>query len=114
MKNEINLLKNNDNRDDSDEEWIEEFYNFLQGDCPDSISLPRGHQPKLTPKKAMTIIWYLQEHFPLLPDNIEKCWNCDGLFDTHSGGLYWESKGRHYCNSCQHHVPENYDNHQRQ
>ena len=94
----------------SDIELIDEFYSFLQGICPDSITLKRGDQPKLTSKKAFTIIWYLQEHFPLLPDNIEQCWNCDSLFDTDRGGLYWESKGRHYCDGCEHLVPENYDN----
>ena len=113
INNEIRLLKNNQNRTDTDLEWIEEFYQFLQGECPDSITLAWGDQPKLTSKKAFTIIWYLQVHFPILPDRIEKCWNCDDLFDTWSGGLYWESKGRHYCDGCENLVPENYDNNRR-
>ena len=109
MDNEIILLKNNDGRTDTDLEWIEEFYNFLQGKIPESIYLMRGYKPKMTPKKAFEIIWYLQEHFPILPDNIERCNNCDGLYDSNCSGLYWETKGKHYCDGCEYLVPENYD-----
>ena len=70
MSNKINLLKNNNKRTDSDLEWIEEFYNFLQGEVPETIHLPNGHIPKMTAKKAFSIIWYLQEHFSILPDKI--------------------------------------------
>lgn len=105
----IHLLKNNDNIDLSDLEWITEFYYFLQGEVPGSINMVRGHNPKMSAKKAMSIIWYLQEHFPLLPDNLEKCSNCDALFDTHSSGIYWETKGKHFCDGCMHLVPVNYD-----
>jgi len=109
MENEIKLLKNNDNRTDSDVEWIEEFYSFLLGDVPEGIHLGHGHRPKLSRKKALTIIWYLQEHFPILPDHIEECWYCGSIFDVYCEGLYWETKGRHYCGSCTHLVPQNYD-----
>ena len=109
MENEIKLLKNNDNKDWSDQQWIEEFYKFLQGDIPDGITTHKGHQPKLSPKKAMTIIWYLQEHFPLLPDHIEKCSNCNDLYDSWSEGIYWESKGKFFCGNCEELVPQNYD-----
>lgn len=109
MNQEITLLKNNDNRKLDDLEWIEEFYNFLQGEDTDGISFRRGYQPKLNHKKAYSIIYYLQEHCPVFPDTVEKCYNCEELFDTNSSGLYWESKGRHYCDACEHLVPENYD-----
>ena len=109
MNNEIKLIKNNDNRTDSDLEWVKEFNEFLKGKVPYSITMGRGHAPKLSAKKAMAIIWYLQEHFPLLPDHIEKCDVCDELFDSYSEGLYWETKCKHYCGSCQYIVPENYD-----
>lgn len=109
MENEINLLKNNDNRNIDDIAWVEEFYLFLQGELPDSISLGSRCKPKLTAKKAFAIIWYLQEHFPILPDTIEVCWNCGALFDSNNEGLYWETKGRHYCSGCSDLVPENYD-----
>lgn len=109
MNNEINLLKNNDNRDIEDIEWVREFYLFLQGELPDSIRLSNRHKPKLSAKKAFAVIWYLQEHFSILPDSIEVCWNCGYLFDSDAEGLYWETKGRHYCCGCSHLVPENYD-----
>ncbi len=109
MENEIKLLKNNDNRKDSDLEWIEEFYNYLQGEIPITIHLSGGHKPKLSSKKSMAIIWYLQEHFPVFPDTIEKCDNCDSLYDGASSGIYWETKGKFYCDNCSYLVPKNYD-----
>jgi len=80
--------------------WVEEFYNFLQGDIPKGIYLGHGQNPRLSPEKAFSIIWYLQEHFPLLIDNIEKCSNCDSLYDCNSEGLYCETKGKFYCGGC--------------
>ncbi len=109
MKNEIKLLKNNNNRTDSDLEWIDEFYRFLQGEIPENISICRGHKPNMSAKKANTIIWYLQEHFSIFPDTIEKCSNCNSLFDTNSEGIYWETKGKSFCGGCDHLVPYNFD-----
>ena len=112
--NDINFQDNNHESDEvrkdwSHTEWVDEFYRFLQGECPEGITVGIQRQPKLTQKKAFTIIWYLQEHLRILPDNIERCDNCGELFDTHSDGIYWESKGKHFCGGCQHLVPENYD-----
>ncbi len=109
MEKEIKLLKNNDHRTDTDLQWITEFYNFLQGNIPKNIHFVRGHKPKMTAKKAMAIIWYLQEHFSILPDYIEQCDSCNNLFDSDSEGIYWETKGKHYCGGCDHIVPWNYD-----
>lgn len=100
MENEIKLLKNNDNRDISDLEWIEEFYYFLQGTTPEGITLGHGHSPKLTKNKAFAIIWYLQEHFPLLPDQIEKCSVCGDLYNSYSSGYHSEVYNKFWCNSC--------------
>ncbi len=111
MHNEINLLKNNDNRMEPDLERIEKLYEFLKG--TNKSTYLRGHSPKMSAKKAFAIIYYLQEHLPVFPDHIEQCWNCEGIFDTGSEGLYWESKGRHYCGGCSNVVPDNYDNNQR-
>ncbi len=52
---------------------------------------------KLTPKKAFSIIWYLQEHFSILPDTIERCDVCNNLFDSESQGHHSELTGKHYC-----------------
>ena len=93
----------------NDLEWMDEFYKFLQGKVPEEISIGRGHQPKLSEKKANTIIWYLQEHLRILPDNTERCDTCGSLYDSWSEGIYWETKGKHYCGGCDYLVPENYD-----
>jgi len=109
MNREISLFKNNNKREWEDIEWIEEFYEFLQGEIPEAIHLRRGYKPKLSQKKAFSIIYYLQEHFPIIPDHIEQCSNCGSLFDDWSEGVYWETKGKHFCGGCVEHVPENYD-----
>jgi len=109
MTNNIELLKHNERRNNTDLELVEEFYEFLQGKIPESIISTRGYSPKMTQKKAFTIIWYLQEHFSILPDSIERCDNCGGLYDANSEGLYWETKAKHYCGGCSDLVPENYD-----
>ncbi len=67
MANNIQLLKNNDKRDWDDVEWVDEFYRFLTGETPGNINEGKP-MFKLSEKKAYTIIWYLQEHFPILPD----------------------------------------------
>jgi hypothetical protein len=110
MKDEIILLKNNDNRTDSDLEKVQELYRFLTGEeIPKAIHFIRGNVPKMSKNKAFSIIYYLQEHLPLLPDHIEKCSVCGDLFDDQETGIYWESKGKHYCGSCDYLVPDNYD-----
>jgi hypothetical protein len=109
MADKLNLLKNNDNKNLEDQEWIQDFYNFLQGDCPEDLILQRGHQPKLSKKKAFAIIYYLQEILPIIPDSLEQCHNCGSIFDSDKEGLYWQSKGRDYCGNCDYLVPENYD-----
>lgn len=113
MKNEIKFQNENHHsegkKDWTDLEWINEFYKFLQGECPENINLVRGHQPILSQKKAFAIIWYLQEHLSVFPDHIEQCSNCGQLYDTYSEGIYWQSKGKHFCYACEYLVPENYD-----
>ena len=65
---------------------IDELFRFLKGE-----KLPEGthcKMPKLKPKLAFTVIWFLQEHMHCLPDNIEQCQGCEDLFDTDSEGYY--------------------------
>lgn len=107
--NELKLLRNNDDKDWDDLAWLNEFFEFLKGGETTGISFRRGYQPKLSSKKAFSIIYYLQEHLPVFPDTIDMCYNCDQLFNTACSGLYWKSKGRHYCEDCEYLVPENYD-----
>lgn len=95
MSHYIKLLR--DNQGISDLELIDKIYNHLKNDLG------------LKPKKAFSVIYFLQEHVSILPDTIEKCWYCKELFDSSEEGIYWESKGRHYCGCCSDQVPENYD-----
>lgn len=100
MKNEIKLLRNNSKRQDSDLEKIDEFYKFLQGELPEGIKL--GCKLRLSVKKSMAIIWYLQEHLSILPDTIEQCSICKNLFDTINTGHYSELEEKCYCGACDH------------
>ena len=55
----MKLLKNSDKRtkDFTDMDWVKEFYEFLKGkNLPKEIQIMRGHQPKMSAKKAFTII----------------------------------------------------------
>lgn len=90
-------------------QWVDEFYRFLQGGCPNGMEIGTHSQPRLSQKKAFTIIWYLQEHLRVLPDHIERCDTCGELYDSHSAGIYWESRGKFFCDGCSYLVPENYD-----
>ena len=97
--NEIKLLKNNDERTDTDLEWVQEFYQFLKGNSPEVINEGKP-MVKLSPNKAFHIIWYLQEHFPLIPDTIEQCSFCKDLYDSHSSGYHSDLTHKFYCDSC--------------
>lgn len=89
---------------------VKDFYEYLKGESvPDRFILSKHGRPKLTAKKAYQIIYILQEHLRIIPNTYEQCWNCKEIFDTNESGLYWESKGRHYCNGCESLVPYNYD-----
>lgn len=112
-KNEIKFQDQNHHDTDreywSDLEWINEFYGFLKGELPEEISTTRGYEPKMSEKKAYSIIWYLQEHLRILPANIERCNICGELYNSDSEGIYWGTKGKHYCGGCDYLVPQNYD-----
>jgi len=113
MEKEIKFQDNNHLSDEkrkdwNDLEWIDEFYCYLQGEKIENVGNDKPFI-KLSQKKAFHIIWFLQEHLRILPDNIERCSICGELYDSNSSGLYWETKGKFYCNSCSDQVPYNYD-----
>lgn len=109
MKNRIKLFKNNTPfKDRNDMEWIDEFNNFLQGEIPENISMPDEHKVKLTPEQAYSILWYLREHFAILPDDFCKCDNCNRLYDDGREGYYSEvgnEIGHNFCGACDHLAP---------
>ncbi|KKN08142.1 hypothetical protein LCGC14_1059540 [marine sediment metagenome] len=86
------------------------LYEYLKGEgMPTGVSCL---MPKLKPKKAFSVIWFLQEILHCLPDNIEQCDDCKDLYDTDSEGhilddqydldgktlpkKYWG----HWCDNC--------------
>ena len=71
-------------------EQMQEFFDFLKGKTEDEV---RG-SPKLTKKKAFSVIYYLQEKLRILPDNYEMCFACQSLFDTHRGGTTIDADGK--------------------
>jgi hypothetical protein len=101
MENKIKLQKNNDNRDWSDVERIQEFHDFLQGEIPNGMYFSDDYKVNLTPEQSSAIIWYLQEHFPVFPDSIEMCDDCKRMYDSDSEGCYYEIEGKHYCGACE-------------
>lgn len=90
------ICKNNNEKNWDDR--IEELHAFLQGTLPEGVIMKRP--PKLTPKMAMAIIWFLQEKTEVLPDHYEMCCQCKDIFDSYSGGNYDENTGKHHCENC--------------
>lgn len=77
MKNEITL------------EQVVELYEFLKGEkLPGAITIAKESMPNLNPEIAMTVIWFLQEHFRILPDHYEQCANCLELYDSYCEGHF--------------------------
>lgn len=100
MGNEIALIKNSENLQLSDVEWLDQFYEFLQQDI------------KMNKKKAFSIIYFLQEHLPVFPDHIEQCYTCGRLYDSYKEGHHSDMLGRNYCcESCE--PPRLYEREQR-
>ena len=89
-----------------------ELYDYLRG-----IKLPDGlssscKMPRMSAKKAFSIIYILQEVTCCLPDYIEQCRECLDLFDSEREGCHlddqYEVNGKtlakkywgDYCDSC--------------
>lgn len=106
MSERLKLFKNNTPfKEREDMDWIQEFNEFLQGKLPENISIPDEDIVKLTPNQAYSVLWYLREHFSILPDNFVKCDNCDDIFDDGKEGYYSEKGndiGHHFCGACDH------------
>ena len=99
--NKIKLLKENYNTKNNDDlQWVNEFYDFLRGQYPENIQFSKGSGIKLSSNKAFSIIYYLQEHFPLLPDYIEQCSQCKLLYNQNSSGYHSELTQKFYCDAC--------------
>ena len=68
------------------QEQIVEFYDFLQGKVPEGMTVKKP--PKLSQEQAFTVIWFLQEHLCVLPDNFEQCSTCHVIYNSDFEGFY--------------------------
>ena len=75
-----------------------ELYEFLQGTPPKCIFLKE--KPELTKKIAFNVIWYLQEHLRIVPDNYDFCTRCEELYDADWGGQHFDDPGINLCEGC--------------
>lgn len=67
-------------------EDCDELMDMLTGkDLPEGMAM--RHQPSLSRQQGFSVIWFLQEHMHLLPDNIEMCSVCEELFDHSCEGF---------------------------
>lgn len=80
-------------------EKIQQFHDFLTG-----ASIPEGvlaKSPKLKPKAAMTVIWFLQEVSRIIPDRFDMCDDCGEMFDSLSEGIHLVTGRRNnICDNC--------------
>ena len=68
-------------------EEVMEFIAMLTGKRLPDCWEPSDIQPKLTPRQAFTIVYYLQEFLGVLPDHYEQCGVCEELYDSECGGF---------------------------
>ena len=91
-------------------EETQELYDLLIGrSIPDGFHL--GKPPKLSAKKAFTVIYMLQERYHVIPDHFEQCRECGQIFDNWSEGTYSEKAGEHWCGSCDYLAPHTKNDH---
>lgn len=102
----------NDKRGLTDLQWCNELYDYLQNKpLPEDTGIKGQSGIKLNESQSFRVIWFLQEHLRILPDNIEQCDVCNELYDAHKSGLYIEepyNASNHFCDGCADQVPEKY------
>ncbi|MFH1236760.1 MAG: hypothetical protein V1685_07600 [Parcubacteria group bacterium] len=74
------------------------FYFLSEGKTPEGMEVK--YPPRLGARKAMAVIWFLQEHMDLIPDKFEMCVGCKEMYDSYSEGHYDEKTGRCHCDAC--------------
>ncbi len=64
---------------------VDELFRYLTDEkIPDGIHVKS--RPRLSPNKAWSLIWFLQEVTHCLPDHIERCDVCGELYDSWGEG----------------------------
>lgn len=72
---------------------IRNFVSFLRGDLRDD-GVKIHHMPELNDEQSMSILWYLQEVLPVIPDHYECCSRCGVVIDTDAEGTYLDPSER--------------------
>lgn len=84
-------------------EQVREFYDMLTGAAiPDNIRLGRS-APRLSQRKAFSVIWFLQEQTGIIPDIYERCDKCGSIYDSEQEGRFTEKRG-HRCDRLWHYL----------
>ena len=76
---------------------VNELFKYLTDEeIPEGVVV--NSRPKLSPNKAWSLIWFLQEVTRCLPDYIERCDVCGQLYDSEQEGFQldnqYELKGK--------------------
>jgi hypothetical protein len=72
-------LRTWEERDDL--EKVELVFDMLTGGrIPEGVHL--GNQPKLSKDEAWSAVWFLQEVARILPDTIDRCDECNNLYEA--------------------------------
>lgn len=69
-------------------EQVNELYEFLQAKNKEIGTLTFKSVPKLSSRKAFSVIYFLQEHMHLIPDTFERCATCGDLYDSSNEGNF--------------------------
>lgn len=84
-------------------ELCEQLYLLLQGVVPKGYHIKPAELPKLSPKKAWTVVWWVQNQHREFPDIVERCDVCQAFYNTECSGTFVDvdSGPRHFCDDCQ-------------
>lgn len=100
------------------EDQMQKLFKYLTGESDDVET-----QLELTPKQAFGLIYFMQEHLEILPQNYELCESCECLINVDYGGCFADDdaiesdfhfrpevieKGGFYCDSCAPHFELTY------
>jgi len=84
------------------EERLNELLEYLTvGKLPEGVHCK---SPKMSLKKAESVIWFLQEVTKIIPDEYEICAECGEVHNS-GDGKHFETNGKFYCGDCFDYAP---------
>lgn len=91
MERQTTLIKEHETEGMGDMQIIQKLYDFLT-----------SKRINIGKKKAFSVVYFLQEHVPVFPDNIEQCSVCGTIYDANSEGHHSVLTKKYYCSeSCE-------------